>query len=44
MIGGTVSSDLVFADYIELLCFNCKEYNKSNFSIDHLVISIYRVL
>ena len=33
---------LVFADYIELLHL-CKEYNHSDFGIDHLVMSICRV-
>ena len=34
---------LVFADYIELLHLWCKEYNQSDFSVDHLVMSMYRV-
>ena len=34
---------LVFADCIKLLCFGCKEYNESDFSIDHLVMSMCRV-
>ena len=34
---------LVFADCIKLLCFGCKEYNESDFSIDHLVMSICRI-
>ena len=35
---------LVFADYIELLHFHCKEYNQSDFSIDHLVMSMCGLL
>ena len=34
---------LVFADCIELSIFSCKEYNQSNFSIAHLVMSMCRV-
>ena len=37
------SSGLVFADYRELLHLGCKKYNQSDFSIDHLVISMCRV-
>ena len=31
---------LVFVDCIELLIFGCKEYNQSDFSLDHLVMFI----
>ena len=31
--------DLVFADSN----FGCKEYNQSDFSVDHLVMSMYKV-
>ena len=34
----------VFADCIELLHFGCKEYNQSDFSIDHVVMSMCRVI
>ena len=34
---------LVFADCIELSIFGCKEYNQSDFNVDHLVMSICRV-
>ena len=34
---------LVFADYIELLHLCCKEYNPSEFGVDHLVMSMCRV-
>ena len=34
---------LVFADCIELLHLGCKEYNQSDFSVDHLVMSMCRV-
>ena len=34
---------LVFADCIELLHFGCKEYNQSDFGVDHLVMSMCRV-
>jgi len=34
---------LVFADFIELIIFGCKEYNLSDFGVDHLVISMCRV-
>ena len=34
---------LVFADWIELSQLCCKEYNQSDFSIDHLVMSMCRV-
>ena len=34
---------LVFADCIELLHFGCKEYNQSDFGVDHLVMSTCRV-
>ena len=34
---------LAFADCIELLHLWCKEYNQSNFIVDHLVISMRRV-
>ena len=34
---------LAFADCIELLHLWCKEYNQSDFSIDHLVMSMCRV-
>ena len=33
---------LVCADFIEIL-HSCKEYNQSDFSIDHLVMSMCRV-
>ena len=35
---------LVFVHCIELLIFGCKEYNQSDFSIDHLVMSSCRVV
>ena len=35
---------LVFADCIELLHLGCKEYNQSNFGVDHLVMSMCRVM
>ena len=35
---------LVFADCVELLHFDCKEFSQSDFDIDHLVISICRVI
>ena len=35
---------LVFADCIELLHFGCKEYNQSDFSTEHLVMSMCRDL
>ena len=38
-----LASSLVSADCIELLHLWCKEYNQSDFSIDHLVMSVYRV-
>ena len=31
---------LVFADCVELLHLGCKEYNQSDFGVDHLVMSI----
>ena len=34
---------LVFADCIKLLHFQCKEYNQSDFGVDHLVMSMCRV-
>ena len=34
---------LIFADCLELSIFGCKEYNQSDFSIDHLVMSMCRV-
>ena len=34
---------LVFVDCIELLHFGCKEYNQSDFSVGHLVMTICRV-
>ena len=34
---------LVFDDCIELSIFVCKEYNQSDFGVDHLVMSMYRV-
>ena len=34
---------LFFANCIELLHFGWKEYNQSDFSVDHLVMSMYRV-
>ena len=34
---------LVFADCIELLHFGCKEYNQSDFGLDHLVMSMCSV-
>ena len=37
------ASGLVFADCIELLHLGCKEYNQSDFDVDHLVMSMYRV-
>ena len=44
MIWATVSSQSCFADCIELSIFACKEYNQSDFGIDHLVMSMCRVL
>ena len=38
-----LAPSLVFADCTELLIFGCKEYNQSDFGIDHLVMSMYRV-
>ena len=38
------SPSLVFADCIELLHLGCKEYNQSDFGVDHLVMSVCRVL
>ena len=35
---------LVFVDCIEFSIFGCKEYNQSGFSIDHLVMSMCRVI
>ena len=35
---------LVFADCIELSIVGCKEYNQSDFGIDHLVMSMCRVI
>ena len=35
---------LVFADCVELSVFGCKEYSQSNFNIDHLVMSMYKVI
>ena len=35
---------LVFADCIELSIVGCKEYNQSDFGIDHLVMSMCRVV
>ena len=35
---------LVFADSIELLHLWCKDYNQFDFSIDHLVMSMCRVV
>ena len=37
------TSGLVFADRIELLIFGCREYNQSDFGVDHLVMSMCRV-
>ena len=34
---------LVFADCIDLHHFGCKEYNQSDFSVDHLVMSMCSV-
>ena len=34
---------LAFSDCIELLHLGCKEYNQSDFGIDHLVMSMCRV-
>ena len=34
---------LVFADCTELSTFGCKEYNQSDFGIDHLVMSMYKI-
>ena len=45
MIWATVSSrSCFFADCIELFHFGCKEYNQSDFGIDHLVMSMCRDL
>ena len=35
---------LVLADRIELSIFGCKEYNQSDFSVDHLVMSMGRIV
>ena len=35
---------LVFANCIELLYLQCKEYNQSDFGIDYLVMSMCRVV
>ena len=35
---------LVLADCIELSIFGCKEYNQSDFSVDHLVMSTGRIV
>ena len=35
---------LLFADYIELLIFGCKEYNQSDFGVDHQVMSMYQII
>ena len=35
---------LAFADCIKLLIFGHKEYNQSDFGIDHLVMSMCRVV
>ena len=37
------ASGLVFADCIELLHLCCKEYNQSDFGVDHLVMFMCRV-
>ena len=34
---------LVLVDCIERLHFGCKEYNQSDFGVDHLVMSMCRV-
>ena len=44
IIWATVSSWSCFADCIELLHLLLKGYNQSDFSIDHLVMFIYRVI
>ena len=38
------ASGLVFADCIELLHLHCKEYNQYEFGIDHLMMSLCRVI
>ena len=43
MIWATVSSQSCFADCIELFHLQSKEYNQSDFGIDHLVMSMCRV-
>ena len=42
-LGKNMSHSLVFADCIELLYLGCKEYNQSDFGVDHLVMSMSRV-
>ena len=44
MIWVTVSSRSCFCWLWSFSIFGCKEYNQSDFSIDHLVISRYRVV
>ena len=44
MIEPQSAPGLVFANYIELLHLRCKEYNQSDFSIDHLVMSMCKVV
>ena len=35
---------LVFADCVELSIFGCREYSQSNFNIDHLVMSMCKII
>ena len=44
MIWAIVSSQSCFADSVELSIFGCNEYNQFDFSIDHLVMSMDRVV
>ena len=37
------ASSVLSADCIELFHLGCKEYNQSDFGVDHLVISMCRV-
>ena len=38
------ASGLVFADCIELSIFGCKEYNQSDFDVNHLVMSMLSLM
>ena len=43
MIWGTVSSQSCFCWLYSFSIFDCKEYNQSDFGVDHLVMSMCRV-